>query len=593
MNFVLPIEYHGRRAAVLGQGSFSGYDDLKSFTHDPYFFLLETAALATPPTFTSAVQARNVCCLLESYVNDLLRNSQETVHLHKRIDSMRSVLEGWTTSTHVDPDAIYQHLVRNLSTFMDDRTLSVLVLDPQAGSYRGKNSLRSSGEGLTPASISAQDSVVLRLAFGEQYVFFNDRPDETQGLRRKEDAGHVVFPLLVNGRLEALLTMTGSAPAENDVCMILAFCRQAALAIENHRQHLDIYRKFDRLATVTAFTESMTPGHNEQALLQTILDKSADLLLAEQGSLMLLDHETEALLMEATKGSVDEALEKIRIPKGVGIAGRVAELGEAILVEDIENDPRIGKKSGSRYKTSSFLSVPIKVEQRIMGVLNLADKRSGEVFNKEDLKLAQAFATHAGVILERNALSTQMDKLKKLSITDPLTGLLNRRYMKDRLEEELARSQRFNRQLSVMMLDLDGFKQYNDTFGHLAGDRALEAIAIVIMHSVRTIDIVARYGGDEFIIILPETGTSTALMIGDRLRRDISNANDQGRHMITASVGLACYPEHDATGANLLECADSALYRAKAVGKNRIEVFCADRSPHTGSGSAEGSGENH
>jgi len=579
MNFLLPIEYHGGRAAILGQGSFSGYDDLKSYTNDPYFFLLETASLTIPPTFTSADQARNVCHLLESYVNDLLRNSQETVSLHKRIESMRAVLEGWSTSTHMDPDEICRRLVSNLSTFLEGRELSMLVLDPRVNAFIGKALLHCGGKGATPASISSQDPAVLRLSSGEQYVSFTGCPGAQQGGHRKDDACYIVFPLPVNGRIERLLIATGTVTAENDVQMISAFCRQAALAIETHRQHHDIYRKFDRLATVTTFADSIQPGHNEQALLQTILEKSADLLLAEQGSLMLVDLETDALLMEASTGSVDAESGKIRIPKGEGIAGKVAELGEPMLVVDIENDPRFGKKSRSRYKTSSFVSVPIKVEQRVMGVLNLADKASGEVFNNDDLKLVQAFATHAGVVLERNALSVQMDMLKKLSITDPLTGLLNRRYLQDRLEEEIARSQRFNRQLSVMMLDLDGFKQYNDTFGHIAGDRALETLAIVIMQSVRTIDIVARFGGDEFLIILPETGTSTALMIGDRLKNDIGktvlpvSGSDHGERTITASVGLACYPEHDATGKCMLECADVALYRAKAEGKNRIVVF--------------------
>jgi GAF domain-containing protein len=419
MNFLLPIEYQGGRAAVLGQGSFPGYDDLKSFTNDPNFFLLETAVLTFSPTFTSAVQARNVCHLLESYVNDLLRNSQETVSLHRRIESMRSVLEGWGSSTHMDPDAIYRHLVSNLSSFIEERALSVLVLDPQSGAFVGKDPLRGGVEGIAPASIGSQDPVVLQLSSGEQFVSVAGSPGDQQGGRRKEDSGYVVFPLPVNGRIESLLIMTGPTPAENDVQMILAFCRQAALAIENHRQHQDIYRKFDRLASVTMFSDLMTPGNNEQALLQTILEKSADLLLAEQGSLMLLDHETDALLMEATKGYAGEGMEQVRIPKGVGIAGKVAEFGEPMLVENIESDPRIGKKSSSRYKTSSFVSVPIKVDQRIMGVLNLADKTSGEVFNQEDLKLAQAFATHAGVILERNALSVQMEALDHRSPDRP------------------------------------------------------------------------------------------------------------------------------------------------------------------------------
>jgi diguanylate cyclase (GGDEF)-like protein len=361
--------------------------------------------------------------------------------------------------------------------------------------------------------------------------------------------------------------------------MITSFCRQTGLTIENNRQHQELYRKFDRLAAVATLTEPILPLDNEKGLLQSILERSAELLLAEQGSLMLLDQETDALFLKATKGTVERTGEKIWVQKGVGIAGKVAELGEPLLVANIEEDPRIGQKSRSRYKTSSFVSVPLKIEERIIGVLNLTDKTTGGVFDEEDLQLAQAFASRAAVVLERRELSEQMDRLKKLSITDHLTGLLNRRYLHDRLEEELARSQRFNRQLSVLMVDLDGFKQYNDTFGHLAGDRILEAIAVVIMNSVRSIDIVARYGGDEFTIILPETGISMAILIGERLRSDIAQTalpvTPQGtsEHTITASIGIACFPEHDTTANSLIDAADTALYRAKTAGKNRIEVF--------------------
>jgi diguanylate cyclase (GGDEF)-like protein len=276
---------------------------------------------------------------------------------------------------------------------------------------------------------------------------------------------------------------------------------------------------------------------------------------------------------------VEGTKEKIWVRKGVGIAGKVAEFGEPLLVANIEDDPRIGKKSRSRYKTSSFVSVPLKIRERVIGVLSLTDKTTGAAFDEVDLQLAQAFASHAAVVLERKEFREQMEKLKELSITDHLTGLLNRRYWHDRLEEEIARSQRFNRQLSVLMVNLDGFKQYNDTFGHLAGDRILEAIAVVIMNSVRSIDIVARYGGDEFTIILPETGISMAVVIGERLRSDIAKTalpvtqGGKSEHTITASIGIACYPEHDTTANSLFDRADSALYRAKTKGKNRIEVY--------------------
>jgi diguanylate cyclase (GGDEF)-like protein len=227
----------------------------------------------------------------------------------------------------------------------------------------------------------------------------------------------------------------------------------------------------------------------------------------------------------------------------------------------------------------SFVSVPLKTEQRVMGVLNLTDKITGEVFNEEDLQLAQAFATHAAAALERIALGDQMDKLKKLSITDDLTGLLNRRYLLDRMEEELSRAERYNRQMSVLMVDLDNFKQFNDSVGHPAGDRILENIALTIMNSIRSIDIAARYGGDEFVIVLPETDTGMALHIAERLRSSIAETPLEGvsdkslPDKLTASIGIVCCPQHGSTVEGLLKCADEALYRAKDQGRNRTVLY--------------------
>jgi diguanylate cyclase (GGDEF)-like protein len=307
---------------------------------------------------------------------------------------------------------------------------------------------------------------------------------------------------------------------------------------------------------------------------------SAELLKAEQGSLMLIDHETDALLVEAKKGIIDGIAEKHRINRGEGIAGKVAQSGEAILVENLEDDPRIRQMNRQHYKTRSFVSIPLKIDDRIIGVLNLSDKATGEVFNNEDLKLIQSFATHAAVIMERNVFISKTEELKKLTITDSLTGLLNRRYLHERLKDELARSARHGHTFGLLMLDIDGFKHCNDSLGHPVGDKVLRVVADTLLNAVRSIDIVARYGGDEFMIILPETVKSVAIDIAERIRNNVSqkvvHVDDESAprsHTITTSIGIACYPEHGKTVEVLLENVDKALYCAKNEGKNRVEVF--------------------
>ena len=342
-----------------------------------------------------------------------------------------------------------------------------------------------------------------------------------------------------------------------------------------------MFRKFDRFVALSELTKAITPIQNYPLLLRKILDESAGLLKAEQGSLMLIDQGTEDLLLLAKKGTVDGLSDQLRIHRGRGIAGRVAEFGEALLVEDLEHDQRIRQKNRLHYKTRSFVSIPLKVGERVIGVLNLSDKTTGEVFNDEDMKLIEAFATHAAIVMDRNIFLKRTEELEKMTVTDHLTGLANRRYLFDRLKEELARSARHGHRLSLLMLDLDNFKHCNDTRGHPFGDRVLKNMAFTISNTIRSMDIAARYGGDEFIIILPETDEALAVDIGERMRANLEkrlagssqDADSQEKEAITASIGIACYPEHGLTIEQLLKNVDVALYGAKNSGKNRIAVF--------------------
>jgi diguanylate cyclase (GGDEF)-like protein len=323
------------------------------------------------------------------------------------------------------------------------------------------------------------------------------------------------------------------------------------------------------------------PIQNYQMLLRKILDESADLLMAEQGSLMLIERETEDLLLSAKKGPVEGLTEQLRIHRGEGIAGKVAEFGEALLVEDVEDDHRIRQKNKLHYKTRSFVSIPLKIGERVIGVINLSDKTTGEVFNEDDLKLIQAFATHAAIVMDRNDVLNKAKELEELTVTDPLTGLANRRYLFDRLKGELSHSERHSHQLSLLMIDLDSFKHWNDLRGHQFGDRVLKEIAITILTAIRSMDIASRYGGDEFIIILPETDETLALDIAERIRTNLpkwsAGSNEdverQTQETITASIGIACYPKHGTTVEQLLKNVDTAMYRAKNSGKNKIAIY--------------------
>ena len=580
MSFTLPIEYMGEKAVILGQGSFANYEDFRECMNRVNSLDLGPASLRMPLTFTTPQHALKVRGFVADSVNQLLKNTQEAVTLRRKFESLKSVFSAGATTAEEPPDALYKDLVRKLSTLLDIEGIAILTFDRKQGRYTSRYSLSKHGGQAEALSISENDGLVQDLLSGSPFVLSAEPVTDPKADFLVGMGALYFFPILVNKKLEAILRIDDRVLKENDTHIISGFCKQAALSLENHRLHLDLYQKFDRFAAISELTKAITPIQDDKKLLRMILDKSAELLKAEQGSLMLLDHETDVLLLEAKKGIVEGVSEKLRINRGEGISGKVAELGEPFLVENLESDPRINQKNRQHYKTLSFVSVPLKIEDRIIGVLNLADKTSGEVFNEEDLNLVQSFASQAAIVMERNTFYNKTEELKKLTITDHLTGLLNRRYLYERLKDEVARSERHGHHLSLLMLDLDGFKVINDTFGHLFGDQILVGIAETLLNTVRSMDIVARYGGDEFMIILPETVESLAVEIAERLRNTVAHqgvpsqeATDMGLPLLSASIGIVCFPGHGETVELLLENVDKALYRAKHKGKNRIEVF--------------------
>ncbi len=577
--FALPVEYLSERAMVIGRGSFASYRDLRTFLN---LAGDESAAGALPAgstlRFTTPRDARRACGIVRSSLQQLLKNEQENAALRLRMDALDDLMGQWDASAAKDPVTVYDRLMTGLLHLLAVQSVVLFFRDPHQNGYAPLYGRDRGGAAPPPAVLDGQDPVVRLLQAKKPYVATSE---PVLGLRRehlRSGSASWFFPLWTGGGLEGIVGLGHGALRESDIRIVRALCTKTALTVENLRLHADLSRKFERFAATVELAKALAPIRSYEVLLESILSKSADLLAAERGSLMLLDRETDALLLEVRKGVIEGLAEKLRIPKGEGIAGQVATRGEPLLVQDLELDPRVLQKNRGHYKTRSFLSVPLKIGDRTIGVLNLSDKVSGEVFTEDDLQLIQSFASHAVVVLERNVLYGQTEELKRLSITDPLTGLLNRRYFQERLEEEIARSRRHGRSLSLMMLDIDGFKTYNDTFGHPSGDRLLKLVSEAIMRTVRSMDIVARYGGDEFLVLLPETEPARAAQIAERIRGDVADVAlepgstpARGIVAVTVSIGIAGYPRNGATLEEIISQVDRALYQAKSRGKNRTE----------------------
>lgn len=459
------------------------------------------------------------------------------------------------------------------------QTAAVLVLDPPEKQFKVEAVYGQKAHLLTGVVIESTSGLIGTLQEKAGPVSSQHTLEIlTAGLPAEIASVHL-FPLLVrDGGITGILAIFDTPLTEGETAIIQSFCQQVAISQENQdlrAEHQDLARE---VSTLLEIAKSVGSALDSEDLFNIILDKSTEFLKAEQGSLMLFDEDRRELTVKAMKGLNKKIVELLKIRPGEGISGKVLATGIPLVVSDIESDERIVREKRPRYKTKSFISIPLKLNGRTMGVLNIADKITGEVFKEEDLHLLISIGAYASVAIERSKFYHKTEELKKISITDSLTGLLNRRYFQERMSEEIERSRRHHLPLSLIMMDIDNFKSVNDTYGHLVGDEALKITARAIRNCIRTIDVPARYGGEEFTVILPQTAKSDATVIAERICSEVGRLDfpfEQAARKLSfsMSLGLATFPD-DAEGLDdLVRNTDIALYQAKAQGKNQVVVY--------------------
>jgi diguanylate cyclase (GGDEF)-like protein len=254
-----------------------------------------------------------------------------------------------------------------------------------------------------------------------------------------------------------------------------------------------------------------------------------------------------------------------------GISGSVASTGKPMLINDTSRESRYLHYKGQIRKEGSFLSVPLKYKNIVIGVLNVSNDIPNSL-TKKDIDFLTAISAQIAVVIENARLYEQT---KELSITDDLTGLFNRRHMRVVLDKEWDRAHRYSQPLSLLMIDLDLFKEYNDKFGHLKGDEALAILSQIIKMNIRGIDVPIRYGGEEFLIILPDTNATGAMATAEKLRKAIADAFTQNNILtLTISIGVVASPDEIFDSVHeFLYASDIALYEAKKRGRNIIVKY--------------------
>lgn len=511
-------------------------------------------------------------------LNTVLRCGYERNLNHKRYRWAKTIIDVLSNIQQpITTGEVYSLMVDALLFLLNVDTVSVMVKDgalfkPMISAGRSKGDVESvflkeeawmisrSIKGRSP--VSCNDNMeILRLGF----------PDNIASIH--------LFPIFCKENVFGVLGIFNSLIAKEESECISDLCNLVGFVLRNTSLQTVYDAQTKNIAALNLAATSLPAVlHTPDALYETIVDTTTRLLKAERGSLMLPDEDRGELSIKAVKGINKWLTRDIKIKIGEGVAGKVFKEGIPLLVENIEKIEALHIKPRPHYKGGSFVCIPLKVGEETIGVLNISDKTTGEVFSEQDLALLSYFAPYASIALKASNYYSLAEQMKELSITDSLTGLFNRRYFYDRFIEEIQRSVRHDLPFSLAMLDIDDFKLFNDTEGHLAGDDVLKGIAHIARESLRVNDVLARFGGEEFTVIMPQTAKDEAYLVAERIRRNIQELllctwKTFPRRCITVSVGVATFPDDGKDTNELTRNADRALYIAKMEGKNRTTVW--------------------
>jgi len=337
--------------------------------------------------------------------------------------------------------------------------------------------------------------------------------------------------------------------------------------------------EFERIRRqITIFNEigkTLTSSLTVNEVLEKILYKVAELFSPENWSLLLVDEEKGELSFEIVVGEFKhtQKLKDIRLKVGEGVAGWVAKTGRPLFVPSVDKEPRFTRKvdEATAFSTESIVCLPLKIRDKVLGVIELVNKKDMSLQHPYDFEILTTVADYAAIALEN---ARNYEQVRKLTITDDTTGLYNARYLHDVLQLEIDRSKQFGTNCSVIFFDLDFFKLVNDSHGHLVGSKLLGEIGKLLVENLQPNYFGARYGGDEFVIIMRDTPKEKALEFCRDLREKLNSSNflsQEGLNIhVTASFGIATFPVDAETKCKVLHLADERMYRIKDSHKNDI-----------------------
>ena len=376
---------------------------------------------------------------------------------------------------------------------------------------------------------------------------------------------------------------------EEHARLVSAFADQVSIALENARLYTEEVESANRFKILYELSQIISANLNLEDMYPAIFQAVSKLMRTEFFSIALVDQEN-ALIRDVFMVDREQPVELGFRGIDEGLFAKVIKEGKpriynsfdetelentgAVLIGDMEEDEI----------SQSLLIVPLKTSKGTLGVLS-AQSYTPNMYNGEDLETLELLAVNVSIAIENAQL---FDKVQSMAITDPLTGLSNRRKFYENASSEFDISRRYGRPLSVIMMDIDHFKNVNDTYGHAVGDQVLQGLAQLVKSNLRQVDILARYGGEEFVILMPETGIEEAMMIAERLRENAAEATlptRAGNMVITISLGVVKLEDDCRNLEELLDRSDQAMYVSKRTGRNKVTSWKPEHSarlPGTG-----------
>jgi len=465
-----------------------------------------------------------------------------------------------------DLDEVLNRILSIIRDFFQLQNGAVLLLDKnrqelQVRAHLGRSNLDigyrlPKGTGLTWAAADIK-----------RPVYAPDVSKDPRYLEKvAETRSEVAIPLLVRDEVVGILDFQSEQAdffTSEMIDLLTLFSTQASLAIENARLYSMERRRAEQLEAINAVAKKTTRVLDLDELLTVVCRLLLDWFRIDHVAVLLAEGDT--LRVRAYEGRLTPnlAMGSILSP-GAGLAARALSTGRSVIENDVNS---IEGYIAGFAETQSEMCVPLIIFGEKLGVLAL-DSAARNVFVPDDIQPLESVADICAAAIQN---AHNFDRMKQLAYVDGLTGIHNRRYFEMRVMEELERAGRFQGRMSLIMLDIDHFKKMNDEFGHLLGDEMLRAVSSILKQQLRKMDMVCRYGGDEFAIVVPETTGESAMRVAEKLRRQVETHFFPGvPRPVTISCGVADYPAHGITRDEVVAAADAALYLAKQAGRNRV-----------------------